>query len=523
MLHAHLPFVRHPEYADALEERWLFEAISETYLPLLSVIQTWRRDGIDFRLTLSLSPPLVAMLRDPLLATRYRAHLESQAELARSEVVRTRWLPEEQPAARHYQGRFAALLALHESIRGDVAGAFAHEARREGPGQLELITCTATHGFLPLLQAQPAAVRAQVRLGVAHHRQHFDAPPAGLWNAECGYYPGLHREFAAAGLGYFFVDSHALLGGNSAPRRGVYAPVVCPSGIAAFARDPLTSHEVWSSVVGYPADPLYREFYRDIGHDLEFEYIRPYLHESGMRLDTGLKYHRVTGTVGLGGKSAWNPAAAARRALQHGDLFIRRRIAQCVQLGAGLDRPPLIVAPFDAELFGHWWYEGPLFLDRAMRRAAAPGSPVLPVTPSQYLDLYPLNEPREPGYSSWGEGGYAGVWLDPAAEWIYRGLHAAAQRLGKLAAEHAGTADPRLHRTLNQMTRELLLAQSSDWAFMMKMKTAAQYAEQRTRAHLDAFEKLRLSLHSGADPDYLADLEHRNNIFPHLQFEIFRP
>src|SRR5204863_2339934 len=89
VLHAHLPFVRHPEHERFLEESWLFEAITETYLPLLTIMDGWHRDGMESRLTLTLSPTLCVMLRDPLLKERYARHLDSVIELAEKELHRT--------------------------------------------------------------------------------------------------------------------------------------------------------------------------------------------------------------------------------------------------------------------------------------------------------------------------------------------------------------------------------------------------------------------------------------------------
>jgi len=91
VLHAHLPFVRHPEHEKFLEESWLFEAITETYVPLIQTLEGWRRDGIDAHITLSLSPTLCTMLLDPLLRGRYERHLNSLIELADKEIHRTHW------------------------------------------------------------------------------------------------------------------------------------------------------------------------------------------------------------------------------------------------------------------------------------------------------------------------------------------------------------------------------------------------------------------------------------------------
>ncbi|MCL5270843.1 MAG: DUF1957 domain-containing protein [bacterium] len=520
VLHAHLPFVRHPEYADCLEEHWLYEALTETYLPLLEVMEGWRRDNVDFRLTISLSPSLVTMLSDGLLQERYARHIARLIELAEKEVVRTRLTPELQSLARHYLERFTACrTAYEERYQRNLVAAFRSFL---DSGNLEIMTCPATHGFLPLLQHQPTTVRAQVRTAVDFHIEQFGAPPPGIWNSECGYYPGLDRILAEAGLRYFFVDAHGLLFASERPKYGVFAPVFCPGGVAAFGRDLWSSHAVWSTESGYPGDPAYREFYRDIGFDLEFDYIAPYIHESGLRIATGMKYHRITGKVALGEKAIYDLNEAGRRVEEHASDFVAKRELQLRHLASLMDRPPLVTSPYDAELFGHWWYEGTGFVDRVMRRLCAAPDVIEPVTPSQYLTMYPVNQVVQPNYSSWGSGGHAEVWLDESNQWIYPNLHAAADRMIAMARRYQRVAQGKLRRALNQMARELLLAQSSDWAFIMKRGTVVDYAVRRTNEHLQNFDTLYHQIFSlNIDDQFLARLEERHRIFPNLQFELY--
>src|SRR5574342_1012334 len=166
-LHAHLPFVRHPEHEDFLEEDWLYEAITETYLPLLRVFDRLTDEDVPFRVSLTMSPPLTAMLRDELLMQRYARRLDHLCELTDREVHRTRQDPVFQPLARHYQHEFGELRSLfHDRYRRDLVAGF---ARLEAADRLELTTCGATHGFLPLMQRYPEAVRAQIAVAVVHH------------------------------------------------------------------------------------------------------------------------------------------------------------------------------------------------------------------------------------------------------------------------------------------------------------------------------------------------------------------
>ncbi len=519
VLHAHLPFVRHPEHDDFLEEDWLFEAITETYIPLLWVFEGLVREEIDFRLTMSLTPPLVSMLNDDLLRRRYANHLDLLCELAEKEVARTRQSPEFQETAVMYRDRFLqARDDYWNRWKMDLVGAF---ARLQDLGRLEIVASAATHGFLPLLRLNPAAVRAQILVGVQDYVDTIGSRPTGIWLPECGYYPGLDEFLKEAGLRYFFVDSHGIHNAGRRTRYGVHAPLFCPSGVAAFGRDQESSKQVWSSVEGYPGDYVYREFYRDIGFDLEFNYIKPYIHTDGIRINTGIKYYRITGRTDA--KEPYKRAWALGKAEAHAADFLGNRRRQVGWLHSWMGRRPIVVAPYDAELFGHWWFEGPDWIDSLIRQNASAGDGLRLITPSEYLEEYPVNQIEVPSASSWGHEGYSQLWLNGSNDWIYRHLHAAADRMVDLAARFPNPART-ARRALNQAARELLLAQASDWAFIMTRNTVVGYAVQRTRDHLSRFNRLFEMLQNGSiDESWLRGIESSDNIFPHLDYRVYLP
>ena len=517
VLHAHLPFVRHPEQADYLEEDWFYEAVTETYLPLLEM---WRRlawDNVPCRMTIDLSPTLLTMFRDPLLMGRYERRLERLLELIEKEVGRTRWQPEFNGTARHYQERLTRMHRLYtEELHRDLVGGF---GALQEQGLLEIITCPATHGFLPLM-IHPEAVRAQLQAGMDHYQKQFHRRPRGIWLPECGYQPGHDDLLREAGLRYFFADAHGILHASPRPKYGTYAPIYCPSGVAAFARDMESSKQVWSADEGYPGDYDYREFYRDIGHDLDYDYVRPYLGSHGLRTNTGLKYHRITGRTA--DKQPYAYWVARERAAQHAGNFMFNREAQIRFLAGILDRQPIIVAPYDAELFGHWWYEGPDWLEFLVRKVAYDQTTLKLITPGDYLELYPRNQVATPSMSSWGYKGYNEVWLEGSNDWTYPHLHMAAERLIELANSHPD-ASGILRRALNQAARELLLAQSSDWAFIIKTGTMSPYAVKRTKDHLGRFNRLYEQIQAqGIDEGFLGEIVAKDNLFPDLSYTWYR-
>jgi len=518
VLHAHLPFVRHPEFPDFLEEDWFFEAITETYIPLLKTYQHLVADGIPFRITMSLSPTLISMFKDSLLQQRYLNKIEKLIELAEKEVQRTKWLPEFAETAHMYLEHFRFChYFFAEKYRCDLTLAF---KEMMDSGCLELITCGATHGYLPLMLNQ-TAMQAQISIAVQLHKRVFGRAPRGIWLPECGYTPGVDQFLRSEGIRFFFTDVHAILHASPRPKYGVFAPIYCPSGVAAFGRDLESSKQVWSANEGYPGDPDYREFYRDIGYDLDYEYIRPYLPSSGIRVNTGIKYYRITGRTAH--KEPYNIWAAREKAAIHAGNFMFNREKQIEYLASVLDRPPIVVSPYDAELFGHWWFEGPLWLDYLIRKITYDQKTVKLITPGDYLEMFPRNQVSTPSMSSWGYKGYNEVWLEGSNDWIYPHLHKAAERMVELAYAFPN-ADGDLRRALNQAARELLLLQSSDWAFIMKTGTMVEYAVRRTKVHIHRFNQLYDQIkYNRIDPNYLSELEKKDNIFPDLDYAIYNP
>ncbi|MEK6646296.1 MAG: 1,4-alpha-glucan branching protein domain-containing protein [Candidatus Firestonebacteria bacterium] len=518
VLHAHLPYVRHPEYESFLEEDWFYEAIIETYIPFINLFDKLALDGVDWRLTMSITPPLANMLIDPLLQERTVKHIERLIELAEKEVIRTQWQSEFNTTAKMYLDKFKnARYVFVETYGKNLINAF---KKHQDSGKLEIITCAATHGYLPLMEVIPNAVRAQISIAVTSYTRLFGRKPRGIWLPECAYYPGLDAILKEFGIKFFILDTHGILYGSPRPKYGIFAPVYCPTKVAAFGRDLESSKQVWSSKEGYPGDYYYRDFYRDIGFDMDYEYIKPYIHKDGIRVYTGIKYYRITGNTDY--KEPYNPHIAFEKAASHAGNFLFNREKQVEYLAGIMDRKPMILAPYDAELFGHWWYEGPEWLNFLIRKIYYDQKTIKLITPYEYLQMYPKNQISMPSASSWGWKGYHEVWLNGANDWVYRHLHKTAQRMVELANSYRNTSGV-LHRALNQAARELLLAQSSDWAFLMKTGTASEYATKRTIEHIARFVRLYENIKNNSiDERWLSDIEYKDNIFPEISYEVYR-
>lgn len=513
VLHSHLPFVRHPEYDNFLEEDWLYEAITETYIPLILVFEKLVQDGVDFRIAMSMSPTLLSMLTDDLLKMRYAKHLDKLIELAGREVERTSTDYRFRELSVMYLNKFLSIRELYRRYSGNIVLAF---KKLQDLGRIEIITCGATHGYFPLMEVCRASIRAQVQVAVKNYEKNFGRRPQGIWLPECGYSPAQDEILKEAGIKYFFVDSHGILHGSPRPKYGVFAPVYTKSGVACFGRDMESSKQVWSSIEGYPGDYFYREFYRDIGFDLDFEYIKPYINSDGVRKNTGIKYYRITGPTNH--KEPYIPHRAIEKAAEHAGNFMFNRQLQVEFLLSVMDRKPLIVSPYDAELFGHWWFEGPQWIDFLIRKIVYDQNVLRLITPSQYLEENPRNQVVTPSLSSWGWKGYSEVWLQGSNDWIYLHLHKASERMTELVKLYPRT-NGIMERALKQALRELLLAQSSDWAFIMATATHVDYAIKRTKEHLLRFTKLYEDIKSGnIDQDWLSDIEYKDNIFSDIDY-----
>jgi 1,4-alpha-glucan branching enzyme len=434
-------------------------------------------------------------------------------ELAEKETHRTYWEKPLHPLAKMYSERLQAARKTWERCNGNLVAAFRKFQER---GTVEIITCAATHALLPLLESHPQSIRAQVLVARDHYKACFGVEPRGIWLPECAYVAGIEEVLKEANIRWFVTETHGVLYARPQPRYGTYAPIYTANGVAAFGRDFESARQVWSRNEGYPGDPRYRDFYRDIAYDLDLDYLAPYLPAPPVRSFTGIKYYKITG--GPGEKEVYDPDAAREAAAVHAQHFLDARVRQLKEAAAAMDRAPFVLSPYDAELFGHWWYEGPQFLDFLFRKAFFDQSALKLTTPAEYLKDNPTHQIARPSSSSWGEEGYWKVWLNETNAWIYTHLDVAQQRMTELARRFPAAIGLQ-ERALKQAGRELLLAQSSDWPFIMRTGTSPEYAKRRVTDHLLRFIALHEQLTSTSiDETWLTTVEQIDNVFPELDY-----
>ena len=505
VLHAHLPYVRSSQ-PGSLEEDWFFQALTECYLPLLEVLEhASQTPDCQAGITIGLSPTLLSLLHDDELKQRYPTWLDARLPLLLQADASL------QKAAHHLAETIERHRQSWKDCNGDLIQRFAQLQR---VGVVDLLTCGATHGYLPLLRQNPEAIRGQLRTAVREHQRLIGERPLGIWLPECAYYEGLDQWMRDAGLRYAVLDAHGLLHAHPRPRYGVYAPICSRNGVAFFGRDSEATLPVWSAKDGYPGDPVYREFHRDLGWDLPLESLHPLGLDQPRPL--GLKLHRVTDhTLPLDRKQPYDPEIAAQRVNQHAGHYLEGRRQQLAKLAGTMDIGPLLVAPFDAELFGHWWFEGPAFLAELFRQGPQKGVAFTRLrdvlTSAGQLQLC------NPCPSSWGQGGYHNYWLNETNAWVVSEWGKAGEEMVRRCSR--GVGKERDLVLLKQAARELLLSQSSDWSFILRAGTTTGLAKERIERHLARFWLLMQAIEGSESVSdrWLSDVEHDDRLFPLIQ------
>ncbi|MEN9786280.1 MAG: hypothetical protein RLZZ299_1544 [Pseudomonadota bacterium] len=516
VLHGHLPWVVDQGWWPH-GEVWLHEAVAETWLPLLEVFERCARDGVPTPVTLGLTPILLEQFASPGFRARHPEWLRGQAARAREDAAafEARGDARLVTLARAWERRFTELEDGWARIGGDLAGAFASLARS---GRIELLTSNATHGYMPLLLHDRSA-RAQVRAGVATSARHLGFRPRGAWLPECAYRPagpwtppvvhgdartraGVEDIFAAEGVGFFFVDSHLLRGSRSEgvmgpgpdgrrmftkvgwdqatwdgarAWRSVLEPHLVssdggPGRLAVLARHPEVGEQVWSGQVGYPGDARYLEFHKKHGAD-------------------GLRYWRVTHPrADLGAKEAYAPDEVEAALRTHAEHFVATVRSVLARHHAETGRLGAVTAPFDAELFGHWWHEGPRFLERVFRLCHQDPA-VRARTVSEHLSAAPPDKVVGLPEGSWGEGGDHRVWFNEELRWTWEASYRAEDRYLGLVDSLPWSSTPHVREAMQMAGRELLLLQASDWPFVVHSRGAVDYGYRRFCEHLGRFDR----------------------------------
>jgi len=550
VLHSHLPYARQAGMWPHGEE-WVHEAIAETYIPLLNALYDLAEEGVDYRITISVTPILAEQLADTLIQEHFLTYAEERAAWAAADIGRFEDAkdPDMKQLAIYYHHWYSRMLSsFRDRFQSDILGAL---RKLQDDGFVEISTSAATHGYLPLL-ARDSSIFGQLETGVRAYERHFGRKPKAIWLPECAYRPsywdeesgeqvnrpGIESFLAAQGIRVFFTETHSVEGGNPVGKAageaiGIYGAVarrytleLTPSEqeepgttykaywvgdaageVAVLGRNSRTGQQVWSGDFGYPGDLWYREFHRKDGV-------------------SGMQYWRIGGPgLDLGSKPTYDPNRAHERTADHARHFasLVEELLQGYRDSTG--EYGIIASNYDTELFGHWWFEGVDWIKEVLRLLAASDSVDL-TTASTFVEAYNPDRVMALPESSWGSGGNHFTWMNAETEWMWPIIHDAERRMETLVETNPDASGTRAE-LLNQAARELLLLQSSDWPFLVTTGQAKDYASQRFTEHVDRFEALAEIAERGdemtpEESDMLAALADRDNPFPTIDYRAFK-
>lgn len=508
VLHSHLPYVKKAGRWPFGEE-WFYEAMLETYIPLSMAFYRLIDKGIEWKLTLGVTPVLIEQMRDPYMIYETEKYIEHKIELAYRDLEKfDKEDKREAEIARFYVDYYKDILDFFQNkLSMNVLG---YWKKLQNSGYIELITCSATHAYLPLLKRE-SSIFAQLTVGKETYIRAFEKEPNGIWLPECAYKPGLERFLEELNIKYFFVDTHAILGGEALGypdftlRKeivgNIYKPYwVANSNVVVFGRDERTSMQVWSAEWGYPGDGVYREFHK--------------------RADTsGLQYWRITDKrKGLGEKDIYDPQIARGRVYEHAEHFVS-------VLENEIKDDGIITSMYDTELFGHWWFEGVWFLERVFELLHQ-SKTVKSVNASLALEIYPPKERIELPESSWGRGGKHEVWLNEETIALWGKIYEVEDEMEEFVNKiKEGSLNLWKEKVIKQICREKLLLESSDWPFLITTGQAKEYGYKRFEEHYNNYKILKnyyiLKDVTVEEFEFLKKLEDKDSLFPFINYKFF--
>jgi 1,4-alpha-glucan branching enzyme len=557
VLHSHLPYVlQHGKWPHGMD--WLNEAASETYIPILNALNELIAEGYNPKLSIGITPVLTEQLADSFFKEEFRSFLQSKIDAAQKDQIYFSKNGEKSMfnLAVFWEKYYSSIkFDFEKTYNQDLVAAF---KKLSDDGYLDIITCGATHGYFPLL-SQDVSIQAQIKTAVDSHERHYGKKPSGIWLPECAYRPsyrwkppvendavkgeynrkGIEEFLSENGIKYFFVDSSLTMGGKA---QGVYIDrfdglkmlwnqyksqyterpidfekspyeiyLVESTGrpekkpVAIFTRDPETSLQVWSGEHGYPGDGVYLDFHKK-------------------HFMSGLRYWRVTGAkIDLAEKKEYDPAVTDRQIELHAHHFTTLIYDTLNKYYKDTKRNGIVVAPFDTELFGHWWFEGPRFLKQVLKNLLDSDGVKLTNAKEALEEMNPQHVISIPE-GSWGEGGHHYIWLNKNTDWTWKHIYEDEVRMQTSVKRYINLNNKQLHDILKQAARELLLLQASDWQFLISTISAKEYAETRLTNHDKIFNKLldfadKFAAYgsiSAEDWNYFEETSKQDCLFPSL-------
>ncbi|MDR0539507.1 MAG: DUF1957 domain-containing protein [Spirochaetaceae bacterium] len=531
LLNCHLPFIRHTDSQIYADEMPFFQALSETYIPFLQMLERLDIDCVPCRIGIVLSPLLAAMFRNTALVDKYLRYVDKQIAFGEVELIRTENKHNDSlwKLARYYYNTIKEKkLAFIERYNKDIISALRYYRQK---GRLEILSTAGTHCFLPYYTQYSQIIHTQFETALTDYRNLFGDNPAGFWLPELGWSKEIDVFLRRYGINYTVITAHAAALADPPGKTGSFYPYRSSEGCFLLVRDHYAFAEIYGgedSVTYTPYraespilrihDGIYCDYYEDIGFKLPQSAVRNFLDKDGKRLSTGYRY------LSAGDKyHVYDRSGAKKRAKKYAGEFLERRMAALSQAYSLTGMAPVSLCVWDADSLGRFWQEGFFFLEELFRLGAAWENLVF-ATPFEYLCRQDSRnfQTLSPEFSSGAYNGYGEDFLDRPNDWIYRHIYHAIERMTELSERFSDESGLRA-TALNQSVREILLAQTSDFVKIRHGTEGGAWNEGRILAHLRNFTAIYESL--GGDylsTKLLAELSAAHSIFPDLNYHVFR-
>ncbi|MGI5174623.1 DUF1957 domain-containing protein [Treponema sp. OMZ 840] len=512
-----ITLVAHQGYTRCIEKSipsiWqntLFPAITDTYIPLLKMMENLQKDEVPFSLSLVLSPTLCALLDDPVVQEEYSLWLERLIALGEQEIERTKNMPDLAALVKFYVKQLKQKKNFFTLCGGMLLPKFAEFA---SVGHIEFLVTAASFCFLPHYRKLNEAIDAQIEMGLVSHRNYFGAIPEGFWLPAMGYMEGLEKNIRKYGFSYTVLDSHGFLFSEPMPQNGVFSPACCRNSLAVFGRDPKTPEDINQNFV---KNAVYRNQNGDIGFDFPLDDLQPLLQGQRERCVTGFKYWAQKSP-----KTIYNHCAADKQAALDAAKFLASKEERLEKASRELGGKSVsLVCAIDARDLGQNWYEGIYWLEQVFRQAAQSGG----ITCTSYSDVLrkqPDLQEISPFMSANEGSGYAENLLDKSNSWMLRYALKAAERMVDLADRFSGDSGLK-ERCLNLAAKQVLIAQSSDWPRMLHAGIKSDYACDIFKYSVQGFSTIYDSLGANSvSTEWLTRTEKDFPLFPWINYRIF--
>ncbi len=512
VLHAHMPYVKEPDISFSTEETWFYEALTECYIPLYLIFEELRQRKVDFRIVMSLSPTLLEMMKDRYFIKNYEKYLEMVIDITEIEMRRRKNTVFED-TVRFYNKRLINIRNTFHRLKKNIITGLTDLKEN-----ITFITTSATHAFLPVFEPYIYGIHGQVKIGISTFYSLTGISPEGFWLPECGYSETTGEILKKNSISWTILEGHGVLLGEPRPLCGIFRPVIDPSGLMIFPRDPEMCSLIWCSKKGYPGNPSYREFYKDLSHELS---IREWRNISdGRRFSTGLKFYRITGRE----KKMPYIREIAMAQVKRDAIDFYKRLKERFLYAVSFTDNPVIILAFDAELFGHWWFEGPEWLSEFLR-IISDNDEIYTSGPERFMNEKKGIITVKPLRSSWGGMGFYDTWVSPQNSYLIKEIHKGIIMMRKILEDAVRNENKSgvLEMYLKQAMRECLLMQASDLLFMIKGGEFREYAEKRFQRYARNLNELYFIIKSKKPIliRRMKEMEKKDSLFSNLDPYVF--